>query len=187
MGGSIQLPTPGSVRLQRGWVSSVADPGQLGCRITTVPSSDIFTLLSDFIHVDQDLLTFAVLFWIAILIEVGAIALLGEKTVKAASNLLPSGDGKSQAPEHRVRQELSDLFQALTTNGATEPGDRVIPRDEAARKIGMTSHRAKQLLEKLCTAGIIKQDGRLFFLAVQKPHGAQQIQKATIRPRSNSV
>jgi hypothetical protein len=34
MGGSIQLPTPGSVRLPRGWVSSVADPGQLGCRIT---------------------------------------------------------------------------------------------------------------------------------------------------------
>jgi hypothetical protein len=33
MGGSIQLPTPGSVRLPRGWVSSVADPGQLGCRI----------------------------------------------------------------------------------------------------------------------------------------------------------
>jgi site-specific recombinase XerD len=34
MGGSVQLPTPGSVRLPRGWVSSVADPGQLGCRIT---------------------------------------------------------------------------------------------------------------------------------------------------------
>jgi hypothetical protein len=33
MGGSVQLPTPGSVRLPRGWVSSVADPGQLGCRI----------------------------------------------------------------------------------------------------------------------------------------------------------
>jgi hypothetical protein len=39
MGGSVQLPTPGSVRLPRGWVSSVADPGQLGCRITAAQSN----------------------------------------------------------------------------------------------------------------------------------------------------
>jgi murein DD-endopeptidase MepM/ murein hydrolase activator NlpD len=46
MGGSVQLPTPGSVRLPRGWVSSVADPGQLGCRIAA-PFSGIVSRVYD--------------------------------------------------------------------------------------------------------------------------------------------
>jgi hypothetical protein len=162
--------------------------------------SDVFYVAATYINIPVESLLLVSLLLIAVLTEIGAIALFdGVISTKSENNTgksggsdasesespdpifsgetgaqemakIASGESGSQSPEHtssaeatpkateriiadgtnpqislHVRIELHIKFlNALTSNGATKPGDRIISRDEAARKSGVSSHKAKK-------------------------------------------
>jgi hypothetical protein len=196
--------------------------------------SDVFYVAATYINIPVESLLLVSLLLIAVLTEIGAIALFdGVISTKSENNTgksggsdasesespdpifsgetgaqemakIASGESGSQSPEHtssaeatpkateriiadgtnpqislHVRIELHIKFlNALTSNGATKPGDRIISRDEAARKSGVSSHKAKKMIDRLSRAGILYQEGRLNYLGIEKDQAIRIIQRA---------
>jgi hypothetical protein len=193
--------------------------------------SDVFDVAANYLDIPIEMLLMASLLLIAILTEVGAIALFEENEIRTKSSEAPESGGpdrlgpespelilsgdrgdqssdqgvsgkqatkftrpedatpesseriissglKSQIPLHLRIELYMQFLNALCSNGAANPGDRIFSRDDAARISGVTSHKAKGIINRLSQAGILYKDGRFYHLKITKEQAIRKIQRA---------
>jgi hypothetical protein len=128
----------------------------------------IFIFAAEISGIPEQRIVAFLLILIAILTEAGAVTLLSGNDSVEAEEKIGSGTSGAQEIFSFPRQEIQAYFAALTSNGAQIPSDRVLPRDSAAEIAGISSHQAKKIISALHQSGVIRQRGRLYFLAISK-------------------